>query len=358
MTLGAVARIPVSPNNRTAASDPRPIVTVDMSEVVKSSGGNNDPLRHEGGKPGRSSSDESCTQPTTISDLDEYYELQSQSFRGVSFRDYYGEGSSSATTNSSNADPQQEEQHEEEDTHVPPEVVQATAAGAAEETASDARLRDHPTLRPHGPTPPVIRPYDLDAVPVSTRRNAWLTLKTPAATRVQRQRLSRSSASAASASTCQDDDCHTDRRDTAEARESGEGGRPRRRGIRFCAVHVRDYAQTVGDNPSVSYGPPISLDWEYTARDAVTVDAYETARGRRRNLRQMMMNHYHRVNVLTHACGFSEDVLRAAQKAAERIRTQRAVTRALLGVCKFEEAWQSTKRKLKGKKKDDEAAAR
>uniref|UniRef100_A0A7S2A3E3 Uncharacterized protein n=1 Tax=Trieres chinensis TaxID=1514140 RepID=A0A7S2A3E3_TRICV len=33
--------------------------------------------------------------------------------------------------------------------------------------------------------------------------------------------------------------------------------------VRFHSVEVREYTQCLGDNPSCSVGPPISLDWNY-----------------------------------------------------------------------------------------------
>jgi hypothetical protein len=62
--------------------------------------------------------------------------------------------------------------------------------------------------------------------------------------------------------------------------------------VAFSSVVIREYDQTIGDNPSVSYGPPISLDWEYTQLQTVTLEHYEAHRPPRRSMRQMCMNYY------------------------------------------------------------------
>lgn len=205
------------------------------------------------------------------------------------------------------------------------------------------QLQQHSTLKPHGRTAPVIKPYDLSQVPTTAKR--WMSLKMPPDAQIQQLRLTRSvsapvSAPASAPATCTDQ-------------------QERRRSVSFVAVHIREYQQTMGDNPSCSYGPPVSLDWNFVENDAVPLDDYETNRGKRRTLRQMMLNYYHRTNLLKHYCGYSDAELTQAHKAAERVKSQRAMTKALLGVSKLEEVWQSTKRKtqrLAGKKKKDAAA--
>lgn len=48
--------------------------------------------------------------------------------------------------------------------------------------------------------------------------------------------------------------------------------------VRFSNVDVRDYSLCLGDNPSVSIGAPISLDWNYDAEFSYKIDRYEHER--------------------------------------------------------------------------------
>jgi hypothetical protein len=120
-----------------------------------------------------------------------------------------------------------------------------------------------------------------------------------------------------------------------------------KRQVSFQNVEIRCYDQCVGDNPSVSYGTPISLDWSFCTMDPLDLDVYESARGKRRNPRQMMMNYFNRRHLLTLSYGVTEAELVHAEKAATKIRNQRALTRALLPAAKVEDFFTSAARKTK-----------
>jgi len=60
--------------------------------------------------------------------------------------------------------------------------------------------------------------------------------------------------------------------------------------VRFDNVYIREYETVLGDNPSCSCGPPISLGWNYDDFDQkeMLVESYEQYRdGQRRNIHQM-----------------------------------------------------------------------
>jgi len=117
--------------------------------------------------------------------------------------------------------------------------------------------------------------------------------------------------------------------------------------VGFSSVVIREYDQTIGDNPSVSYGPPISLDWEYTQLQTVTLEHYEAHRPPRRSMRQMCMNYYTRRNILTFKCGYKEEEVKAASKEADKAKRGRAVTKYLLPYSKVEDFVTSAGRKAK-----------
>mmetsp|Transcript_16959 Transcript_16959/g.37034 ORF Transcript_16959/g.37034 Transcript_16959/m.37034 type:complete len:304 (+) Transcript_16959:84-995(+) len=120
-----------------------------------------------------------------------------------------------------------------------------------------------------------------------------------------------------------------------------------KKSVRFDAIDVRNYSQTLGDNPSCSYGPPVQLDWDFEEGGSVKLEDYEANRGPRRKLRHMMMNYYMRKNLLQWKVGCSEEELKEAQRNAERVKSQRAMTRAMLPACKIEDAFQSACRKAR-----------
>ena len=110
-------------------------------------------------------------------------------------------------------------------------------------------------------------------------------------------------------------------------RSSGESSNS---SVAFGSVMIRSYAQTLGDNPSVSYGPPISLDWEYDEHPEVTLDDYEDKRAPRRSVRQMVLSYYMRKNILNWVYGVSEDELSAAHTQVKREKLRRTVTCTLV----------------------------
>jgi hypothetical protein len=121
----------------------------------------------------------------------------------------------------------------------------------------------------------------------------------------------------------------------------------RQNSVGFASVVIREYNLTIGDNPSVSYGPPISLDWEYSQLESVTLEQYEAHRAPRRTLRQMCMNYYTRRNVLTYKFGYDEHEVKKASKLADKVKRERAVTKYFLPYSKVEDFVSSAGRKAK-----------
>lgn len=124
---------------------------------------------------------------------------------------------------------------------------------------------------------------------------------------------------------------------------SGNGNR-----VGFDSVTIRSYQQTIGDNPSVSHGPPIQLDWEYEEHDGMDIDVYESLRFfSRRTVRQLAISHYQRTSVLSREYGFTEEELTQAKKDANKTKLRRAITNILLPMMRVEDALESAGRKAK-----------
>eukprot|EP00549_Striatella_unipunctata_P002620 CAMPEP_0118688690 /NCGR_PEP_ID=MMETSP0800-20121206/9062_1 /TAXON_ID=210618 ORGANISM="Striatella unipunctata, Strain CCMP2910" /NCGR_SAMPLE_ID=MMETSP0800 /ASSEMBLY_ACC=CAM_ASM_000638 /LENGTH=114 /DNA_ID=CAMNT_0006585981 /DNA_START=181 /DNA_END=525 /DNA_ORIENTATION=- len=93
----------------------------------------------------------------------------------------------------------------------------------------------------------------------------------------------------------------------------------------------------MGDNPSVSYGPPVTLDWDYEELPWTSVDYYEETRAPRRNNRQLLLNYYQRRNILMWCCGFSDSDIKRATKLVEKDKRLRALTQTFLPIFQIEE---------------------
>jgi hypothetical protein len=70
--------------------------------------------------------------------------------------------------------------------------------------------------------------------------------------------------------------------------------------VHFVYVHLREYGMVMGDNPAVSHGAPVQLDWEpQQEHDPVHIDNYDKARSFRRakDRRGFVMNAHQRVKM-------------------------------------------------------------
>lgn len=135
---------------------------------------------------------------------------------------------------------------------------------------------------------------------------------------------------------------------SASAPSSYSTAPPKRKSsVSFHEVELRFYDQTLGDHPSTSYGPPISLDWKYEEAEPIDFDEYEKERGQRRSMKQMMLNYYTRKNLLMWHYGHSEEEIKKATKASEKAKFQRGVTRYFLRASKVEDLVTSAGRKVK-----------
>uniref|UniRef100_A0A7S2Q2P1 Uncharacterized protein n=1 Tax=Skeletonema marinoi TaxID=267567 RepID=A0A7S2Q2P1_9STRA len=127
-----------------------------------------------------------------------------------------------------------------------------------------------------------------------------------------------------------------------------------KRRIHFGDVFVRDYEMILGDNPCVTYGPPVTLDWDYVEFNPLPVDEYEFHHPPRRTIREMGMNYYRRKELLTLA-GHSEEELKMAKKEVKKCKSNRYMTRQLASypVVKMQATIESALRKCRRLLKDD-----
>ncbi|KAL7562546.1 hypothetical protein ACA910_015430 [Epithemia clementina (nom. ined.)] len=116
-------------------------------------------------------------------------------------------------------------------------------------------------------------------------------------------------------------------------------------GVAFDTVQVRHYSMELGDHPSCSIGPPVSLSWECVHEDNPrAIDAYESARRFRRKKNPGLLNYYQRRDILKEA-GYTDEQLDTADRERKKIQRQRHGTKMLLPFSKVEETWQSARRK-------------
>mmetsp|Transcript_34709 Transcript_34709/g.83868 ORF Transcript_34709/g.83868 Transcript_34709/m.83868 type:complete len:650 (+) Transcript_34709:380-2329(+) len=130
--------------------------------------------------------------------------------------------------------------------------------------------------------------------------------------------------------------------------------------VTFDRIIIREHRRTMGDNPSCSYGTPVSLDWEYIQHEDLTLEQYEQLKvnsrirsgGKPRTLRQLHLNHYQRRNILQME-GYTLQQIKAQKRETNKVRKQRDMTRFIAQtpvLITIEDIVESSKRKLFGRK--------
>jgi hypothetical protein len=121
-----------------------------------------------------------------------------------------------------------------------------------------------------------------------------------------------------------------------------------RRGITWDTIEIREYARTVGDNPSCSSGPPIAIDWIHDEPLVIPLEEFEEYRPKRRTYYQLMLGRKERQEMLLEEWGIPEhDVVNAIRRNI-KVKNQRRRTLNNIGrVSNMEEALESVGKKLK-----------
>ena len=121
-----------------------------------------------------------------------------------------------------------------------------------------------------------------------------------------------------------------------------------KRKVHFGSVVVRDYDMILGDHPCCSYGPPVTIDWDYLEYEPLDVNEYEFHHGPRRGLRQMCLNYYQRKRLLANA-GYTDVEIKQMKKEVSRTKINRNITKQVVGYKGYivEDAVESAKRKFK-----------
>lgn len=124
--------------------------------------------------------------------------------------------------------------------------------------------------------------------------------------------------------------------------------------IRFSDVEIREYQRVIGDNPSCSGGPPISIGWKYNILGKVSVRDFEMTRihandvhvGKMKRVPVTLLSREKREYILEDF-GFSRAQLADAVRKNIKVKNQRRQTVHNLSVSKFEEMIEKFLRKVK-----------
>ena len=113
--------------------------------------------------------------------------------------------------------------------------------------------------------------------------------------------------------------------------------------VSFNTVKVREYPIILGDNPSVSEGPPLSIDWHYEDVDEFEVEEYESTRPPRRVTNEMNIPAGIRSKILMR-CGFGLKEIAETVKKVQNAKRNRIETNTLLYRSNSDERFENAKR--------------
>jgi hypothetical protein len=119
--------------------------------------------------------------------------------------------------------------------------------------------------------------------------------------------------------------------------------------IRWDCVQIREYARCLGDNPSCSSGPPVSIGWDYSDNTVVSLDKYEENRPPRRTNGQMLLPRSVRQEMLLKEWEVPRSQIASAVRTNIKVKNQRRQTVNNMSQKneKIEKIVQSAGRKLK-----------
>jgi len=92
--------------------------------------------------------------------------------------------------------------------------------------------------------------------------------------------------------------------------------------VRFSTVEIREYARTLGDNPSVTSGPPLTLEWTHQSTSTIDFESYESTKPLSRAKGQMLVPQFVREEWLRDA-GYSRGEMTEATRKAGKSRVRR-----------------------------------
>ena len=119
--------------------------------------------------------------------------------------------------------------------------------------------------------------------------------------------------------------------------DSSTNSKPMKRNVSFGKLETREYSIALSDHPSCSFGPPISLGWDFRDKEAVELEKYEERRSPRRSMHQMILSYNVRRYLLLKRAGYSHDELEEAMHEVDRVKRERLVTDLLLPASKIDE---------------------
>ena len=118
--------------------------------------------------------------------------------------------------------------------------------------------------------------------------------------------------------------------------------------ITFGQVNIREYERVLGDNPSVTSGPPLSIGWRYSPSTLnMSIDDYEENKGSPRSSSEYLVPRSIRLATLKEHADIPHREMVNAVRDIQKTKSQRRKTVANLSMASTEELVEGAKIKVK-----------
>jgi hypothetical protein len=133
----------------------------------------------------------------------------------------------------------------------------------------------------------------------------------------------------------------------SEKKGNEENKLPQQRSVNFDTIRIREFARTLGDNPSTTHGPPLTLDWHYQDTKPIKVDEYEETRPPRRVTQEMMIPGNIRENILLSQTETTKKQIARMISQVRSSRHQRQTSVAMQDLEEWHEAFEFIARRFR-----------
>eukprot|EP00977_Amphora_coffeiformis_P015261 scaffold4484_cov170-Amphora_coffeaeformis.AAC.1 len=140
---------------------------------------------------------------------------------------------------------------------------------------------------------------------------------------------------------------HDDTESISSDSSASSSGVASRKSVTFQNIEIKQYNMVLGDHPSVSTGPAITIEWDPISRHVLSIDEYESAfeDGGKRRGQELRMPESMRKDLL--AAFHSEEEMKLARLEVRRVQSQRNMSRAMEEFETLTSVLQSAGRKYK-----------
>lgn len=164
----------------------------------------------------------------------------------------------------------------------------------------------------------------------------------------ERRRSTCSISTASSDSSRVDDDQKADVSLSSIMKDNNLNKMPHNKSVRFDTVEIREYPYILGDNPSVTNGPPLSLGWMSQSQFFVDFEEYDNAKPAPRTTYEMRFDEMLRLHILQSSGHSLNEIIQATAAVRKEQELRRQSIQSSMRAIRVEKTTRNVRSKLQG----------